>query len=194
MVQAIADKKKNGFPSESSAKKIEIDPMVIKVIRSAAQKLTRESKRRFMAEVAIDLCGGNPRQTESIFGWGREIVTLGLNELRTGITCVLSYNQRGRKRSEDNDESMKSAILELAEEFSQADPDLKSSAAYASRLSAEGLYDALLEKGFPESKLPSPRTLARILEREGYRLRRVQKARPQKKFQKPTKFLKTSTD
>src|SRR6266699_2637741 len=41
---------------------------------------------------------------------------------------------------------------------------------------------ALREQGYSEAQLPSPSTMAEVLNRLGYRLRRVVKAKPQKKI------------
>jgi len=45
-------------------------------------------RRAFQAEMALKYCQGSPRLTETVFGWGRENVTVGLAPKRTGITCV----------------------------------------------------------------------------------------------------------
>ena len=51
--------------------------------------------------MAIKYCRGNPRRAEQVFGWGRDAVNTGLNELRTGIRCVEDYSTRGRRKSEE---------------------------------------------------------------------------------------------
>ncbi|MGR3280781.1 ISAzo13-like element transposase-related protein, partial [Acaryochloris marina NIES-2412] len=48
------------------------------------------------------------------------------------------------------------------------------------------------EQGYPEEQIPAPSTMALILNRMGYRLRPVVKAKPQKKFQKQMPSLTTS--
>ncbi|MBA2624602.1 MAG: hypothetical protein H0U89_03210, partial [Acidimicrobiia bacterium] len=40
------------------------------LIRSGARRLTGFRRRAFLAEVAVELCGGNARQAERRFGWG----------------------------------------------------------------------------------------------------------------------------
>jgi hypothetical protein len=171
-----------------------ISQNTIAILKSAAKKLKKADKRQFMAEVALEYCGGSPRKTEDVFGWSRHTVELGLNELRTGITCVGNYHLCGRKKAEDENPQLKADILELADKFSQADPSLKSSVAYVSRLSAQGLRDALIEqKDYTSEELPLRRSLSDILNRQGYRLQSVQKTKPQKKHQKQTKSLITST-
>ncbi|MEE9412517.1 MAG: hypothetical protein V3V22_05635, partial [Methylococcales bacterium] len=51
-------------------------------------KMHDEERRSFIAEMALKYCHGNARKTESLFGWGREMVDMGLGEKRTGIICI----------------------------------------------------------------------------------------------------------
>lgn len=57
-------------------------------LRLAVSKMHGAERRAFQAEMAIKYCQGSPRLTETIFGWGRENVAVGLAEKRTGIICV----------------------------------------------------------------------------------------------------------
>ena len=60
-------------------------------LRLAASKMTGATRRAFQAEMALKYCGGNPLLAETIFGWGRRTVEVGLAESRTGITCLAPY-------------------------------------------------------------------------------------------------------
>ena len=51
-----------------------------------------------------------------------------------------------------------------------------------SRLTAQAALDALSTQGYGEDQLPSPSTMAVVLNRLGFRLRKVIKAKPQKKI------------
>jgi transposase len=61
-------------------------------LRLAASKMQGAERRAFQAEMALKYCQGSPRLTETILGWGRENVTLGLAEKRTGISCVGAHS------------------------------------------------------------------------------------------------------
>jgi trans-aconitate methyltransferase len=50
------------------------------------------------------------------------------------------------------------------------------------RLTAQSALQALREQGSRAEELPSPSTMAEVLNRLGYRLRKVVKAKPQKKI------------
>ena len=150
------------------------------LIRSGARRLTGFQRRAFQAEVATELCGGNARQAERRFGWGRETVEKGLHERRHGIRCLEDFVARGRRRSEDKDPQLAEDIRSIVEPHTHADPELKSSRRYTN-LSAAEVRSALIERGYPEPELPSERTMRDILNRMNYRLKRLRKGRPLKK-------------
>jgi hypothetical protein len=150
------------------------------LIRSGARRLTGYQRRLFQAEVVTVLCGGNARQAEYRFGWGRETVEKGLHEQHRGVRCLENFAARGRQRSEDKDPQLAADIRAIVEPHSYADPELKSARRY-SNLSAAEVRDALIQKGHPKEALPSERTMRDILNRMNYRLKRIKKGKPLKK-------------
>jgi hypothetical protein len=153
------------------------------LIRSAARRLKGHQRRLFQAEVATELCGGNPRAAERRFGWGRDAVAAGLNEASRGIRCVENFSAKGSRPSEEKDPQLAADIRALVEPCTQADPELKSSRRYTN-LSAAEVVQLLKDRyGYADDRLPSERTMRDILNRLGYRLKRIQKAKPLKKTQ-----------
>jgi hypothetical protein len=150
------------------------------LIRSAARRLKGYQRRLFLAEVATQLCDGNPRQAERRFGFGRDTVTQGLHEAQQGIRCLENFAARGRQRSEDKNPQLAADLRAIVEPHTQADPELKSSRRYTN-LSAAEVRQALLGKGYTEQDVPKERTLRDILNRLNYRLKRIQKGKPLKK-------------
>ena len=150
------------------------------LIRSGARRLTGSQRRSFQAEVAVGLCGGNARQAERRFGWGRETVEKGLHERHHGVRCLEDFVARGRQRSEEKDPRPAADIRAIVEPHTHADPELKSSRRYTN-LSAAEVRAALIEKGYPRPGLPSERTMRDILNRMNYRLKRLRKGKPLKK-------------
>ena len=150
------------------------------LIRSGAKRLTGYQRRLFQAEVATELCGGCARQAERRFGWGRETVEKGLQELRHGVRCVENFAARGRRRSEEQDPRLADDIRAIVEPHTYADPGLKSARRYTN-LSAAEVRATLIARGHAEEDLPSERTTRDILNRMNYRLKRIQKGKPLKK-------------
>jgi Rhodopirellula transposase DDE domain len=164
---------------------------VIQTIRSAARLLTGHKRRQFQAETALQYCNGSARQAEKVFGWGRVAVDTGLNELRTGIRCLDAYELCGRKKSEELCPQLIDHIHGLVEPQAQADPKFQTSFAFT-RITAKAVREAL--QAVPELKdsVPCRQTVGELLNRLGYRLRRVLKTRPEKKSPQPTRSSKTS--
>jgi hypothetical protein len=151
------------------------------LLRLAARRLTGHQRRLFVAEVTLKLCDGSARRAERRFHWGRETVTKGLRELGLGIRCLDNFQARGRARLEDQNPQLAHDIRELAEPNTHADPELKSDRRYANLSAAEMLTLLQTQKGYAQEALPSVRTMRDIMNRLGYRLKRIQKAKPLKK-------------
>jgi Rhodopirellula transposase DDE domain len=163
----------------------ELTESVKDTIKSAARKLTGFRRRQFQAEMAIKYCHGHPRRAEEVFGWGRDAVNTGLNELRTGIRCMDAFSVRGRPKTEEQQPELVSVIHALVEPESQADPKFQTPLAYT-RITAKAVHEHLKANATHEKQhVPAERTVHDILNRLGYRLRSVRKTKPQKKFPRP---------
>jgi len=157
-------------------------PSQIVDLRLAASKMTGATRRAFQAEMAWKYCGGNPLLAETIFGWGRHTVEVGLAERRTGIRCLGAQSAfSGRKPWEATQPEAAEALWRLAEAYAQQDPTFRTTLAYT-RLTAKAALEALRAQEYSEDQLPSPSTMAAVLNRMGFRLRKVVKAKPQKKI------------
>jgi hypothetical protein len=158
----------------------------------AASKLRGVERRSFQAEMTLKYCKGSARMAERVFGWGRESVEVGLAEQRTGIVCRgAQAGYGGTKRWEERQPEAAAALRELAEAHAQQDPTFQTSIAYT-RLTAQEAIAQLQQQGFLPEQLPASSTMAVILNRMGYRLQAVVKAKPQKNFPKRMRFLPTS--
>jgi hypothetical protein len=151
-------------------------------LRLAASKMTGPTRRAFQAEMTLKYCQGNSLQAEIVFGWGRHTVALGLSERRTGIICLGAQAAfSGRKRWEDQHPEVAAALRQLADAHAQQDPTFRTTLAYT-RLTAKAALEALAAQGYNAKQWPSPSTMAAVLNRMGFRLRKVVKAKPQKKI------------
>ncbi len=132
--------------------------------------------------MTLKYCKGNARLAERVFGWGRYTVQLGLNEQRTGIICQGAQpTYSGDKLWEEKHPEVAQALWVMADSYSQQDPTFHTSLLYT-RLTATKALEQLTIQGFQDDQLPSPSTMAEVLNRNGYRLRKVVKAKPQKKL------------
>ena len=153
----------------------------VATIKDAAQKLTGAKRRAFQAQVAKDYLCGDARLAESVFGWGRETVARGLEELRTGTTQADNFSARGNRKTEVKMPQLEADIRSLAEPESQTDPKFQSAFQYT-RMTAAAMRQALIDKkGWGDKDLPCVNTIGNILNRLGFRLRGVLKSKPIKK-------------
>jgi len=158
----------------------------IEDIKLAASKMARVERRAFQAQMTVKYCGASPRRAEALFGWSRDAVEVGLHEKRTGIICLSAQSAfSGRLLWEDKYPQVAAALWEVAEAHAQQDPSFRGPLSYTRLTAAEALRH-LRAQGFADEVLPSPSTMAEVLNRNGYRLRAVLKAKPQKKSRKPT--------
>jgi transposase len=154
----------------------------IATLKNAAKKLTGAKRRAFEAQVTLDYFDSKAYLAEQAIGWDRKTIALGLNELRTGIVCVDNFKARGNKKTEVKNPQMEVDIVALAEPQSQTDPKFQTMFKYT-RITAKGMRIALIiEKNWTDKDLPCEKTIGTILNRLGYCLRRVQKAKPLKKI------------
>jgi hypothetical protein len=164
----------------------------IEDLRLAALKMSGAARRSFQAEMTMKYCDGNARFAERVFGWGRANIEVGLAERRSGIICVgAQAGYSGTKRWEERQPEVAAALRQVAEAHAQADPTFQTSIAYT-RLTAQQALEQLREQGFAQEQLPAPSTMSVILNRMGYRLQPVVKAKPQKNYRRPMPFLTTS--
>jgi len=164
---------------------------VVESLRTAARKITGFRRRQFQAEMALKYCDGSSRKAETVFGWRRDAVNTGLNELRTGIRCVDNAGARGRKKTEEAYPQLEQRIRQIVEPHSQADPKFQTTLVYT-RITAARVRAELHKDDELKAVVPSRQTVGEILNRLGYCLRRVQKIRPEKKFPKQTRSSPTS--
>jgi hypothetical protein len=186
MITQASDKAKWGTRGEKRSEKANTLPALqdsqIHDLRLAAAKMTGAARRAFQAEMTLKYCHGSARFAETRLGWSRDAVEVGLAEHRTGIRCLGAHSAwSGRKRWEEKYPEVAVVLRELAEAHAQQDPTFRTTLAYT-RLTAKAAGEALEAHGISETQLPSASTMAEVLNRMGYRLRKVIKAKPQKKI------------
>lgn len=146
----------------------------------AASHMSGAKRRAFQAEITLKYCNGSARQAEGQFGWSRRTVSVGLAEKRTGVTCQGAQSARcGNKRWESRQPEAARALEQLAEAHAQQEPSFSSSIAFTRLTAAEALRQ-LKAQGFSDEQLPAASTMAVVLNRLGYRLRKVVKVKPKK--------------
>jgi hypothetical protein len=162
----------------------------VNTIRSAARKLTGRARRAFLAEACRDYCHNNARTAERIFGWSRYTVQKGLDEQATG-NIIPDQERSGRPSYSVQLPTLQDAIRSLVDPNTCTHPTFENTCR-STRMTGKAVLEALVrEKGYKKSDLPAETTMRRLLGEMGYRLRRVPKTKPKKRFPRQTRFSTT---
>jgi hypothetical protein len=159
-----------------------LEKNVVQTVSLIVARVPWPERRLAMAEVTQHLLDGKARVAEYVFGWNRETVKVGLEELQTGVMYAHDLSKRRKPKTEEKYPQLVEDIRVLMEPHSQAESHLRTPLAYTN-ITAKSVRTALLEKGWPEEQLPQARTISNILNRMKYRLRRVARTNVQKKRQ-----------
>jgi len=149
------------------------------------------ARRRAMGDVTMVLLDGKRRVAEDVFGWNRRTVELGIHEYQSGIACISDITARGKPKTEDKYPKLLAEIQTIMEPHSESESSLRTTLLYTN-MTAKTVHEALVQKGWSESSLPSVRTISNLLNRQDYRLRTVAKSKVQKKQTKPMPSSRTS--
>ncbi len=165
---------------------MDLAPEVVDLIRRTANAFPwGPARRRYMADTVTSL-GLRQRQAYLLFSWGRDTLRKALHERRTGITCRDATSCRGRKPIEFHLPHLLDDMHDLVKDHVQTDPTFRTTRLYCRLTAPEVRRQLVTRKGYTEAQLPSLQTITIKLNTLGYRLGKVRKCRPQKKFPKRT--------
>jgi len=166
------------------------DPTIVNTIQHAASLLTGSARRAFQAQVVLDHCNGNTHHAKLFFGWSEPALRKGLHERETG-EIIADAPRSGRKSYSTKLPNLQDDIRSLVDPNTCTHPTFDNTFRYT-RMTGKAVLEALVrEKGYKKSELPSESTMRALLNKMGYRLRRVQKTKPKKRFPKQMRFSTT---
>lgn len=145
-----------------------------------AQVLKGSERRLFMAGIVKSLGYGGQSFASSELGWCRDVVRKGLGELASGRLIKDNFSARGRKKAEEKLPNLLADIERIVDGSSQTDPTFQSTRLYCRLSAAEVRRQLIKQKHYADEALPSEETIRLKLNMLGYKLRAVQKSRPQK--------------
>jgi hypothetical protein len=163
----------------------------VELISRLVELIPWPARRCAMGDVTVLLLDGKQRVAETVFGWNRRAVEVGIHEFRTGIACVNDISTRVKPKTEEKYPNLLAEIQTIMEPHSETESSLRTTLLYTN-MTAKTVYEALVQKGWSAQSLPSVRTISNLLNRQDYRLRTVAKTKVQKKQPRPTQSLKTS--
>jgi hypothetical protein len=145
-----------------------------------ARKLKGSERRQFMARIVKSLGYGGQSYAAREFHWGRNTIAKGMGELESGVPIQDNFSARGRKKAEEKLPNLLTDIREIVDGASQTDPTFQSTRLYCRLSAAEVRRQLIAQQGYRDEELPSEETIRVKLNDLGYKLRAVQKSRPQK--------------
>ncbi len=125
---------------------------------------------------------GEQTLAERELGWNRRTIRKGMQELLSGQAIVDGYERSGRKRIEVKLPNLLDDIRAIVDPQTQTDPSFKSTRLYSRISTAEVRRQLIEQKGYRDEELPSNETIRCRLNTMGYTLKRVVKAKPQKRI------------
>jgi Rhodopirellula transposase DDE domain len=168
-----------------------VSAQTVELISRLVESIPWPDRRRAMGDVTASLLDGKPRVAESVFGWSRYAVEVGMHEARSGISCVNDLSGRVKPRTEDKHPDLLADIQSIMEPHSQSEASLRTTLLHTD-MTARAVHEALVQKGWAAPRLRGVRTISNLLNRQDYRLRTVAKTKVQKKQPRPTPSLTTS--
>jgi len=152
------------------------------LFKGMLERFSGGEKRRAAAEIALAYGQGGQTYVAKEFGMGRDTIRKGIKEIETGVEIKDKYNQRGRKSTLEKNPQLENQLHQILRSQSQADPKFKTERLYTN-LSAEEIRIQLMKQyEYADEDLPGVRTLNTILNKLGYNLKSVMKAKPKKKI------------
>jgi hypothetical protein len=161
---------------------IQLNEALKSLFKDTAEQLSGTARRQFMAKVVQGLGMGGQTLAEQELGWNRGTIRKGMAELTSGIAFKDQFHLRGRHRIEDKLPQLLGDIRAIVEPHTQADPSLRSERLYTRISAAEVRRQLIVQKGYQDEELPSCEVIRQKLNEMNYCLRRVVKAKPQKRI------------
>ena len=153
----------------------------LKVTYIETAKALKGSERRvFMARIVKSLGYGGQSLAEKELGWCRNTTRKGMSELESGIAIADNFAARGRKKAEEKLPNLLEDIRAIVDGQSQTDPTFQTTRLYTRLSAAQVRQQLITEKAYTDKELPCEETIRVKLNNLGYKLRAVQKSRPQK--------------
>lgn len=158
-----------------------ITPELRTTLNETKKKLRGSDRRRFMAQITLQLGPNGQARAERELGWNRVTIRKAIKELQSGICCLDNFSARGRRLSEHHLPGLLKDIKDIVEPVSQVDPTFRTDNHY-SPLTAKQVRQRLIEeKHYHDEQLPKERTIRSKLNDLGFKPQKVAKAKPLKK-------------
>ena len=118
---------------------------------------------------------GGQTVAERELGWNRGTIRKGMHELTAGVECKDAFCLRGRTRSDKRLANLLDDIRDIVDSNAQVDATLRTPRLYLKMTARQVRTQLIEQKHYKDEDLPKRRTNSTILNKLGYRLRKVKK-------------------
>ena len=87
-------------------------------------------RRCAMGDVILSLLDGKHRVAEDVFGWNRSTVEVGINEFKTGMTCINDLSLRLKPAAEVKKPKLLADIIAIMESQRESESSLRTTLLY----------------------------------------------------------------
>ncbi len=157
-----------------------LTPTLKEFLNTTRNQLKGHERRQFMARVASLMGPGGQIKAERELGWDRKTIIKGRREIESGFTCIDNFSGRGRKSSFEHFPNLKEDVTSIVNPICQTDPTFRTQNLY-SPISANEVHRRLVEDmGYDPGNMPTVRTISTIMNKLGFKLKKVAKAKVKK--------------
>ncbi len=157
------------------SKEAELPDELKKFLNKTQADLKGDKRRLFMARATALFGKGGHMRAERELGWDRGVIRKGTKELRSGISCIDNFSDRGRHPAEKHLPNLLQDIRDIVEPISQADPTFRTTNEYSPITAPEVRRRLINEKLYSDNELPSIRTIQKKLNDLNFHIQKVQK-------------------
>ncbi len=158
----------------------DLTPTLKEFLNTTRNQLNGHERRQFMARVVSLMGTGGQLKAERELGWDRKTIIKGRREIESGFTCVDNFSGRGRKSALEHFPSLKEDITCIVNPLCQTDPTFRTQNLY-SPISANEVRRRLIDDmGYNPEKIPTVRTISTIMNKLGFKLKKVPKTKVKK--------------
>lgn len=152
------------------------------ILIKTVDKLKGSDRRIVLAEIADEYGYGGISLVARRFNAGRDTIAKGMIELKNNIQIKDAHDKKGRKTISHKLPNLSNDIQRIVDSQSQIDPKFQSERLYT-KLTVNAIREELINsKGYKNEELPTNQTINNLVNKLGYKLKKVQKSKPKMKI------------
>ena len=154
---------------------------LIPSLKIALKSLKWAEKRKFLAQIAIDIWHWWVSLVVKTFNVWHDTVDKWIKEVKSWFTCIDALNARRKILIEEKLPNLLEDIRDIIDWSSQIDPKFKSTRLYTRLTKEEIRKQLIIQKWYKDDDLPTSQTIYNKSRKMWYKFSKVSKTKPLKK-------------